>query len=145
MYFCFRRLTLRAAIGAALVSCVLLSAAPVRATDLSGTWSGTWNSERGRHHGPMTATLCRLDEQSYAATFRGRFFRIMPFQYSTVLNVDEDGDVVKLSGSSYLGRLFGTFSFEATATATNFDATYTSCKDWGRFCLERCCAACCAK
>lgn len=128
----------RSVLGVILFSFVILWSAHVRATDLSGTWSGTWNSDRCRHHGPMTAYLCKLDNGNYAATFRGRFFRIMPFRYTTVLNVDADGDVVQLSGSSYLGRLFGTFTFQANATATNFNATYSSCKDWGRFCLTRC-------
>lgn len=133
-----RSLLCRVALFVALFVCVALSSAEARATDLSGTWSGTWNSDRCRHHGPMTAYLCRQTDGNYAATFRGRFFRIMPFRYTTVLNVDEDGDVVKLSGSSYLGRIFGTFSFEASATSTNFNASYSSCKDWGRFCLSRC-------
>ena len=87
----------------------------------------------------MCATFTKMDESHYCVTFRGRFFKIMPFRYTAVLTVVEDGDVVKLAGSSYLGRVFGTFSYSDTATATDFNANYSSCKDWGRFCMTRCC------
>ncbi len=116
-----------------------------RAADLSGCWAGTWESCKSGHHGPMKATFCKLDESSYRVDFRGRFWKVFPFRYSVVLNVVEDGDVVRLQGSSYLGRLVGTFYYDATATSCEFNATYTSCKDWGRFVMTRCCSAssCC--
>lgn len=140
-----RNLLIRGAACLALLVASLVLAAESRAVDLSGTWSGTWQSDRCRHRGPMWATFTKIDEKHYCANFRGRFFKIMPFRYSAVLTVVEDGDVVKLSGSSYLGRVMGTFTYEATATATDFNANYTSCKDWGRFCLTRCstCTSCC--
>ena len=72
------------------------------------------------------------------AMSRGRFFRILPFRYNVVLRVvDVHGDTVTLAGSSYLGRLFGTFHYRATADGCSFHATYTSCKDRGEFCLQR--------
>ena len=58
-----------------------------------------------------------------------------------VLKGDTDG-VVKLAGDSYLGRRYGTFHYEASATETKFTADYTSCKDDGRFVLSRCRSPC---
>jgi hypothetical protein len=50
--------------------------------------------------------------------------------------VEENG-VVHLSGCKNLGRLFGTFTFSAQATACDFNADYYSSKDSGRFTLTR--------
>jgi hypothetical protein len=130
--------------GCAVLLLLSLALAPAAgAVDLSGTWSGSWQSDRCRHHGPMSATFTKIDETHYCVNFRGRFFKIMPFRYSAVLTVTEEGEVTKLAGSSYLGRIMGTFSYSATATATDFNANYSSCKDWGRFCLHKCGCSCC--
>lgn len=108
------------------------------AVDLSGCWSGTWQSCRTPHHGPLHAQFVRLDESHYEVFFRGRFFKIFPFKYSVVMSATESDGVVHLSGSKFLGRLFGTFSFAATATDCHFHANYDSCKDNGLFELTRC-------
>lgn len=80
----------------------------------------------------------RLDANRYQVNFSGRFLRFVPFRYSIVMAAVENGDVVTLSGSRYLGRLFGTFSFAARATDCHFDAHYSSCKDHGYFRMMRC-------
>jgi hypothetical protein len=113
------------------------------ATDLSGSWSGQWYSCCSRHHGPLKASFCKVDDTSYEVSFKGRFFKVLPFRYSVTLNVvSDDGQTVKLAGSNYLGRMFGTFSYQATATETSFEADYFSCKDNGRFEMCRCSAPC---
>jgi len=53
--------------------------------------------------------------------------------------VGQGGDKVFLEGESYLGRLFGTFSYSAWATETDFVANYSSCKYQGQFILQRLC------
>ena len=118
-----------------------------QATDLSGNWSGTWQSGNTRHHGPLQAEFVRLSESEYEVFFRGKFFAILPFRYSVVMTASESDGVVTLSGSKYLGRMFGTFSFSAAATDTDFNANYSSCKDHGCFVMSRCSYAtsCCAK
>ena len=111
-----------------------------QALDLSGCWSGQWYSCKNGHHGPMSMSLCKIDDKHYAATFRGRFWKIIPFRYRTVMTVySDDGTTVKMGGSQSLGRLMGTFSFTATVTKTCFDAHFTSCGDWGKFEMSRCC------
>lgn len=129
---------------ASLFAVVLLfvcGASPALAVDLSGTWTGSWSSCKTNHQGPLSATLTKIDETAYCAEFRGRFLAIMPFRYTTTLHVVEEGDVVALSGSSYLGRLFGTFTFSAVATETTFDANYSSKRDCGKFAMTKqvCC------
>lgn len=110
------------------------------AVDLSGCWSGSWQSCTTGHKGPLKASFVRCNEKQYDVTFSGRFFKLFPFKYSVTLDVvEEDGDNVKLSGSSYLGRMFGTFTYSASASSADFRADYSSCKDQGYFQLSRCC------
>ena len=120
---------------------------PCQGTDLSGHWSGTWQSGKTPHHGPLQAEFVRLNESEYEVFFRGRFFAIFPFRYSVVMTASEQDGVVTLSGSKYLGRMFGTFSFSAAATDADFNANYSSCKDHGCFVMSRCsyASSCCGK
>lgn len=125
----------------ALALVAILPAATASAADIAGCWSGQWISCKNGHHGPMTASLCKVDDEHYNATFRGRFWKIFPFRYRTMLHVkSDDGETVVLQGSMYLGRLFGTFSYTATVTESDFDAKFSSCRDWGKFVMKRCCS-----
>lgn len=108
------------------------------APPLTGHWSGYWASGTSGHRGPLSATFYPIDEMRYQVRFKGRFFKLVPFRYTVVLNVVADhGDHVELAGSSYLGRLFGTFSYHAMADGASFSASFQSRKDAGRFELRR--------
>lgn len=123
---------------AVLVVAAALVAAPARAVDLAGDWSGTWSSTSTGHAGPLHASFSPCGPDRYRVEFRGRFCRILPFRYTVMLTVVEDrGDSVVLAGDSFLGRLFGTFTYRATADACRFDACYSSRKDRGAFHLIR--------
>lgn len=107
--------------------------------DLSGTWSGSWESYQSGHDGPMTATFSQIGEGCYEVRFKGRFWGVLPFKYNVTLSVTEVREgVVYLSGSQRL-PLFGTFSYSAQATETCFSASYCAKKDHGAFTLSRCC------
>lgn len=107
-------------------------------TDLGGSWVGSWKSCSTGHAGPLRATFTRCGDTQYHVKFSGRFLKVVPFRYTVMLEVVEDrGDSVVLAGSSYLGRLFGTFAYTATADGRSFVAEYTSAKDRGQFRLER--------
>jgi len=113
------------------------------AADLSGCWQGTWESCTSGHQGPLNATFCRISPTQYDVRFSGRFFKLIPFHYSVTLNVEsENENSTTLAGSHDLGRLVGTFTFRANATASSFVANYSSCKDQGKFTLSRCCSSC---
>lgn len=111
---------------------------------MSGCWTGHWQSCTTGHKGPLTATFCKVDDDRYQVTFRGRFFGIIPFRYRVTLRVvSEEGNQVTLAGNAYLGKRYGTFTYRASASATNFIAHYDSCRDDGKFVLCRrlsCCA-----
>ena len=118
---------------------VIVLPAAARAVDLSGCWSGSWESCSTGHQGPLFAEFVPCGDSQYEVHFRGRFFKLVPFKYSVTMTAQEQDGVVHLSGSQYLGRLFGTFSFTATASETCFNARYESCKDQGQFELSRSC------
>jgi hypothetical protein len=123
-----------------LLGMLLLGANQSQAADLSGNWSGTWEDCLSGHSGPLRGTFCRCDDNHYRVTFSGRFFKVVPFQYSVVLTVvGQDGDKVLLAGESNLGPLFGTFTYQAEAIANHFVANFSSCRYQGRFILNRCC------
>ena len=120
------------------LSILLAVAPPAAAVDLTGSWTGSWESTSTGHAGPLRATFRPCGEDRWAVDFSGRFFKLFPFRYSVNLRVVEDaGDRVTLAGTSWLGRLFGTFCYRADATACRFEARYTSKKDNGVFRLER--------
>jgi hypothetical protein len=120
------------------ITLLLALATPAQAVDLSGSWTGRWESTSTGHAGPLRATFRPCGEGRWAVDFSGRFFKIFPFRYSVTLRVIEDGgDEVILAGNSWLGRMFGTFCYRAEADACRFEARYTSKKDNGIFRLER--------
>jgi hypothetical protein len=130
----------RTLIIAAIALACLAYTSQAQATDLSGYWQGSWNSCNTGHHGVLRGTFCRISPSAYQVNFTGRFFKVFPFRYSVVLNVvSDDGQTVRLQGSSYLGRMFGTFYYNATVTGSCFNASYTSCKDSGTFQMTKCC------
>lgn len=121
----------------AVAGWMLLSIEPACAQDLSGRWCGTWNDCKSGHRGPLRGTFSKCDDQHYRVVFTGRFFKVIPFRFSTVLDVagHEDGKVF-LSGQSRLG-LFGTFTYDALATDSDFTANYSSRRYEGQFLLHR--------
>lgn len=125
--------------AAMLIICSLASTANAT-DDLTGSWSGHWQSCSTGHQGPLNATFCQLDESHYRVDFKGRFFKLFPFRYSVTLNVvAKDDEKTTLAGSSYLGRLFGTFYYQAEVVDGVFTASYSSCKDSGKFVMRQCC------
>lgn len=124
---------------ALLTGLFFFTATPAQATDLCGSWSGCWEDCKSGHHGPLNATFVPCGDDHYRVTFTGRFFKIFPFRYSVVLNVTgRERDKVFLSGENKLA-FFGTFTYSAEATCTDFVASFHSCRYDGRFVLKRCC------
>jgi hypothetical protein len=124
-------------LSALALSLLASATAAAQPPDLSGRWSGKWVSETNGHTGPLRARFRQLDEDTYRVAFRGRFAKVIPFWYTTKLDVAAAGDgMVVLSASQRL-PLVGTYSTTATATATEFDAAFTSRRESGRFILSR--------
>lgn len=133
---------MRALIAAALVALLLpataAAAEPCQAPDLSGRWSGYWVSDKNGHTGPLRANFRKVSDARYRVTFSGRFWKVVPFVYSVNLAVTAaSADVVTLAGETRAGPVIGTFRYDATATACDFEARFTSRNDAGRFVLTR--------
>jgi len=120
-----------------LVVAAMSPSSEARAADLSGYWSGYWANSNNRHTGPLRATFTKINESQYRVKFTGRFFKIVPFNYSVVLNVVEENEVTRLRGTQYVGRRYGTFCYRATVTGCKFTAHYTSKKFNGKFVLTK--------
>lgn len=130
---------IKALLGIGLLASVAFAqeAKKVAAPELSGSWSGTWQSDSSGHHGPMKAHFQPTGDAAYQVTFTGRFFKVFPFRYSTTLQVTgTEGDKVILEGSQRLIG-FGTFHYHAKADAHSFPATYSARRDQGQFNLDR--------
>jgi hypothetical protein len=134
-----RRLFLGATSG--LIVSGLLVPAELKAADLSGGgWEGKWCSYKNGHNGPLKATFCRINKCQYEVRFRGRFALVVPFRYKETLDiVSETEECVRLAGETVIGPIMGSFSYDGTATATHFKATYKSRNDCGLFEMRRCC------
>ncbi|HVL11253.1 MAG TPA: hypothetical protein VM529_01720 [Gemmata sp.] len=105
--------------------------------DITGRWSGVWVSDKNGHTGLLHARVRPIDDDTYRVAFRGRFAKVIPFWYSTRLDVVGAGDDVVVLAASRRLPLMGTYSTTATATAADFDAAFTSRSDSGRFILSR--------
>jgi hypothetical protein len=110
---------------------------PSHGEDLTGAWSGQWESTKSGHKGPLHARFREIDCDHYRVRWSGRFWKVFPFVYSSTLEVTgrEDGKVF-LSGSQRL-LFFGTFCYEAEATDCEFTANYSTNRDKGVFTLSR--------
>jgi hypothetical protein len=110
---------------------------PSHGADLTGSWSGQWESTKSGHTGPLHARFRQTDPDHYRVLWSGRFWKVVPFMYPSTLEVThcEDGKVF-LSGSQRL-LFFGTFCYEAEATDCDFTATYSTARDNGVFTLSR--------
>jgi hypothetical protein len=132
----FRRIAFAALLFATTASSS--DAAEPAPIDVAGRWSGYWISCSDGHSGPMQATICKIGDNCYEAHFKGRFWVVFPFRYSmTFQTVGREGDKVILTGEHRLGPVLGSYSFTATVTATDFDASYTARRDNGRFVMKR--------
>ncbi len=113
-------------------------ASAARTQELSGGgWRGTWHDENKDHTGPLRGWFKQTNDGNYRVVFTGRFAKVVPFRYSTKLNVvGRDGDQVILGGSSRL-PFFGQFNYNGVADANHFEAYYDS-RTWrGSFRMTR--------
>ena len=130
-------LVVAVAISQASLSHAADAPAPVATPDITGCWSGYWISCTNGHTGPVSATICKINDTCYQAHFKGKFFKVIPFRYNAMLTVTgQEGDKLLLTSSRRLG-LLGSFDMAATVNATDFNAEYTSKDDRGRFVMTR--------
>jgi hypothetical protein len=106
---------------------------------MAGRWSGTWQSAVNGHQGQLRAILTPIDEDSFHARFRARFWGIMAYNYRLELEVQPTAPGQwNFEGDADLGWLAGgTFRCQGTASADDMQATFDSKRDHGTFTLSR--------
>lgn len=117
---------------------VLLSGMSAQADDAPRTrWKGTWSSDSTGHKGPLKATIQPNGTDGYKARFSGRFAGVVPFVYSSKMQVTgvENGRV-HLAADRKL-PLFGQFNTRAVMDGESFRATYQAKNDRGSFQMEK--------
>ncbi|MBU6293201.1 MAG: hypothetical protein KJS91_00845 [Planctomycetes bacterium] len=126
---------IRMTMGAAAM--MLLAALTVRADDSRSRWKGQWTSDSTGHKGPLRATVVQEGPDSYKARFAGRFAGVVPFMYTSKMQVTgvENGRV-HLAADRKL-PMFGQFSTRAVIDGDRFDATFKAKNDQGSFRMER--------
>ncbi|MFM8271569.1 MAG: hypothetical protein ACKODX_04460 [Gemmata sp.] len=122
---------------ALVVLCAVPSLSLAQPPALSGKWSGYWASDTNGHTGPLHARFRQIDADTYKVTYRGRFAVVVPFMYTTTMDVVSTGDGVALLNAEKRLGPFGTFRTTATASDGAFDANFSSRRDSGRFVLRR--------
>jgi hypothetical protein len=122
-------------------------AARHRGPDPAGCWEGCWASHTTPHKGKLNAVITRCDACHYHIRFHTTFFKIFQAEYEIdVTGYDRGDGVYVFSGQKDLGKVVGgVFTFNGTTTATDFHATYRSCKDHGVFVMKRKVASTCCK
>jgi hypothetical protein len=91
---------------------------------------------RGKAASMVTRDRCgRVSADAVTVT---RFCKVIPFRYSTTLQVTGYSDgIVYFAGSHNLGPLLGTFANNAWANDRQFVSAYTANRDQGQFSLSR--------
>jgi hypothetical protein len=105
--------------------------------DLSGQWSGRWNSSANGHSGKIEATFCQTSHSQVEARFRGTFAKVIPFRYRTKLNVvAQQPGLTVMAGSRRL-PLGGEFNYHITMTDSCFNGSFSSRRNSGTFVMQR--------
>ena len=119
------------------------SSAPAKATSvgsIEGRWHGYWKSDVNGHNGDLKCVVTRNPDQTYRANFSAVYWKILTFTYVANLKgtPTPTPTTIQLSGQQDLGAMAGgVYTYEGTATDTNFDCTYSSKYDHGKFVMTR--------
>ena len=108
------------------------------AGDISGRWQGTWKSDASGHNDKLRCVITKSDDQRYTALFHAKYKHILSFGYSVPLVVTNDGTKRTFKGEADLGKLAGgRYTYEGSATPTEFNSRYDSKYDRGTFEMKR--------
>jgi hypothetical protein len=114
--------------------------APASADPLAGRWDGTWVSEQDGHSGRLRAIVDRVDSDTYHIEYDGWFFGILRFTHGMNVTATRaaDANTVHFEGQEDLGGFAGgVYRYNGTADGQQFQSTYQSSEDHGRFEMRR--------
>src|SRR5688572_21673480 len=111
---------------------------PLPGDDILGPWEGRWISDVNGHNDRLRCVISPGATNAYNANFRAHYRRVFRFSYTVPLQVRKTDTNFTFSGEADLGKLAGgVYTYDGTATQTNFFSTYKSQYDHGRFELAR--------
>jgi hypothetical protein len=111
---------------------------PASATDITGRWEGTWQSDVDNHSGGLRGLITQTGKDTYHARYAATYGGILHFNYEMDLTGQQTFDWITFQGSADLGALAGgTYHYEGHATSERFFATYRSADDHGEFNMKR--------
>ena len=115
------------------------TARPLPASAIAGPWTGQWRSSVNGHQGELRALFTPVNEETFHARFRARFWGIMSYSYSLELTAEPvSPGQWRIQGESDLGWLAGgVFRCRGMASASFMQATFDSKRDRGTFILSR--------
>lgn len=114
---------------------------PVPVDGIAGPWEGRWVSQANGHNDKLRALITPVGTNHYDVKFHAAYKKwiTVHFSYTARMEVQsEAGGVVKFRGSEDLGPLAGgVYSYEGTASPTNYFSTFRSKYDHGTFEMQR--------
>jgi len=111
---------------------------PIPSSGLAGPWEGHWVSDKNGHTGRLRCVMTQTGANSYDAHFHAVFWKILRAAYEVPFDSAETAEPYHFSGQSDLGKLAGgVYSYDGIAVAGDFNATYHSKYDHGRFVMRR--------
>ena len=74
----------------------------LRCGELDGRWpNGSWTDDNSGHEDVLRGRFRETKDGNYRVIFTGRFAKVIPFRFSTTLNVvGRDGDKILMAGKS---------------------------------------------
>jgi hypothetical protein len=111
---------------------------PRPADGIAGRWEGSWISEKNGHHGRLRCLMAPSTNGFYNARFHAKYWNILSFGYTVPLQVQSSNDVYRFQGEANLGKLAGgVYHYTGAVVGTNWQSTYSSRYDYGRFQMGR--------
>lgn len=114
--------------------------APAPTNDIAGQWSGRWLSHANGHNGELRCIMTPHGETQYSARFHAKYRKLITLSatYTVPLTVVQTNGRFSFQGSADLGWLSGgVYTYYGSATATNFESSYSSKADHGVFEMTR--------
>jgi hypothetical protein len=106
--------------------------------DITGKWQGHWRSDKDDHTGNLKCVVTKVDADRYCAHFVATYWKIFTFAYEAELTGNAEGNAIQLVGEQDLGSLAGgVYRYEGSANNSDFNCTYKSKYDFGKFIMSR--------
>lgn len=111
---------------------------PIPQNELAGPWEGHWVSDANGHNDRLRCVITEESTNRYKADFHANYKKVFHFGYAVPLEVRRNGETFEFSGEADLGKLAGgVYTYEGSATGTNFFSKYHSKYDHGKFEMSR--------